>query len=317
MLSDMPAMRDVFWNHLYEKAKEDRDIVVLSTDFSAPSLDRFRLELPAQYIRLGIAEQIMILMAAGMALEGKRPFCYAIAPFLTMRCFEQIRLYVSGMNLPITLIGVGAGFAYADSGYTHHALEDVALMRTLPHMKIYQPCDTVSVKAMADQVLSENKPAYFRLDRYEEEKVSDDFHGIAQGIRIVNPVQKVTLIASGYMIKTAQSVARLLEIEGMSVGILDICTLPFDEDIFAALIKQSKTIITLEEHILSGGMGCYILETVYDLKIPVQIHRVGLDLSGGYINEYSGREVIHRICRIDTESIVNLIKELENKNEKM
>ena len=100
----MPTMRDVFWDALFEKAKKDRNIVVLSADFAAPSLDKFRLELPAQFINLGIAEQNMMLLAAGLAIEGKKPFCYAISTFLTMRCFEQTRLYAAGMNLPIVMV---------------------------------------------------------------------------------------------------------------------------------------------------------------------------------------------------------------------
>lgn len=307
----MPAMRDAFWNRIYERAKEDRDIVVLSADFSAPSLDRFRLELPAQYIRLGIAEQNMILMAAGLALEGKRPFCYAIAPFLTMRCFEQIRLYAAGMNLPITLVGVGAGFSYADSGYTHHALEDVSLMRALPHMRIFQPCDNASVREMADMLTQSEGPAYLRLDRYGEETLAFQKETIEKGYHIVRPVQPVTLVASGCMVKTALDAAEQLQNAGISVGVVDICRIPADEALYGVL-SRAEEVVVLEEHTLPGGLGSYILEQFCEKNFPIKVHRIGLDLSGGCPEEYSGRQALHKLCRIDTERVVQLVRGLEH-----
>ncbi|MCI8856684.1 MAG: hypothetical protein HFH26_09110 [Clostridiaceae bacterium] len=306
----MPAMRDVFWDRLYDHAKQDRDIVILSADFSAPSLDRFRLELPAQYIRLGIAEQNMILMAAGLALEGKRPFCYAISPFLTMRCFEQIRLYAAGMNLPITLVGVGAGFSYADSGYTHHALEDVSLLRTLPHMRIFQPCDNASVREMTELILQSDGPAYLRLDRYGVETAAFDPETIGKGFQVSRPVQKVTLAASGYMVKTALTAAEQLAAAGIPVGVVDICTLPCDAAL-CGILSEVQTLVTLEEHTLPGGLGSYLMELASEKGLSAQIHRLGLDLSDGYPEEYSGRETLHRMYGIDAESIVQLIKRLE------
>lgn len=307
----MPAMRDVFWNRIYERAREDRDVVVLSADFSAPSLDRFRLELPSQYIRLGIAEQNMILMAAGLALEGKRPFCYAIAPFLTMRCFEQIRLYAAGMNLPITLVGVGAGFSYADSGYTHHALEDVALMRALPHIRVFQPCDNASVRKMADMLVQSEGPAYLRLDRYGEEAIAFQEKTIEKGFHIVRPVQRVTLAASGYMVKTALEAAEQLQTAGISVGVVDVCRIPADKALYSALARAKKLIV-LEEHVLSGGLGSYILEQISEEGLPVDVHRMGVDLSEGYPEEYSGRQALHKMYQIDSEHIVQFVKRMEH-----
>lgn len=306
----MPAMRDIFWNRIYERARDDRNIVVLSADFSAPSLDRFRLELPAQYIRLGIAEQNMILMAAGLALEGKHPFCYAIAPFLTMRCLEQIRLFVAGMDLPITLVSVGAGFSYADSGYTHHALEDIAQMRTLPHMQVFQPCDNASVRKMADMLIQLNGPAYLRLDRYGEETVAFREETSKKGFHIVRPVQKITLVASGYMVKTALSAADQLQEAGISVGVVDFCRIPVDDALYDTLAQVEKLVI-LEEHTLPGGLGSYMLEQLCDRRLLIEVYRAGLDLSGGYPEEYSGRQALHELYQIDSEHVIQLVKRLE------
>ncbi len=307
----MPAMRDVFWNRIYEHAKNDRNIVILSADFSAPSLDRFRLELPAQYIRLGISEQNMILTAAGLALEGKRPFCYAIAPFLTMRCLEQIRLYAAGMNLPVVLVGVGAGFSYADSGYTHHALEDISLMRTLPHMQIFQPCDNASVSKMADMLLQLEGPAYLRLDRYGEESLAFQEETIGKGFQIVRPAQRITLAASGYMVKIATEVAERLQNDGISTGVVDICRIPVNEALYKNL-ENTQELVVLEEHTLPGGLGSYLLEQTCDKGLPIAVHRVGLELSDGYPEEYSGRPALHKLYGIDAENIIQLVKRMEH-----
>lgn len=304
-------MRDVFWNRIYERAKEDRNIVILSADFSAPSLDRFRLDLPSQYIRLGISEQNMILMAAGMALEGKRPFCFAISPFLTMRCLEQIRLYAAGMKLPIILVGVGAGFSYSDSGYTHHALEDITLMRALPNMRVLQPCDNASVQKMADMLLQSDGPAYLRLDRYGEETIAFQEATTEKGFHIVRPIQRVTLAASGYMVKTALNAAERLQRAGISVGVVDICCIPVDDAIYG-LLSQAEKLVVLEEHTLPGGLGSYMLEQVCAKKLPIDVYRVGLDLAEGYPEEYSGRQALHEMYQIDSEHIVQLVQRLEH-----
>ena len=127
-------MRDALFNRLYEIAKNDKDVVIVSADMGAPALDRFRRDLSNQFINTGIAEQNTILVSAGLTLGNKKVFAYAIAPFITLRCYEQIKIELAAMNIPVTLIGVGAGFSYDDSGPTHHTLEDLSIMRVLPNI---------------------------------------------------------------------------------------------------------------------------------------------------------------------------------------
>lgn len=305
----MPAMRDVFWNKIYEHAKQDRNIVVLAADFAAPSLDKFRLEMPAQFINLGISEQNMMLVAAGMALEGKKPFCYAIAPFLTLRCFEQTKLYASGMNLPITLVGVGAGFAYSDSGYTHHTVEDVAIMRTLPHMRVFQPCDNATLEVMTDLALESRSPIYLRLDRYGKDNLIGDAGHVKTGLSVLRPVQKATILASGNMVMTALEAADRLAEKNISVGVVDACMFPLDKLRFREVFGGAETVYTLEEHTLPGGIGSHVLETASDLDMPIRVKRLGLDLSEGYPVEYGGRELLQKQYGIDADSVVERILE--------
>ena len=143
----MISQRDAFFNRLFEYAKEDKDIILVSADMGAPSLDQWRLTLPSQYVNVGIAEANAIGIATGLAKLGKRVYVYAIAPFVSLRCYEQLKLGPCMHNLPITIVGVGAGFSYEESGPTHHTLEDVSIMSTLPHMEVVTITDSVMAEA--------------------------------------------------------------------------------------------------------------------------------------------------------------------------
>lgn len=304
----MTSMRDEFFNLIYEHAKNDRDIMILSADFSAPSLDRFRLELPSQYIFMGISEQSMMLTAAGLALEGKRPICYAIAPFATLRCLEQIKLYASGMKLPIIIVGVGAGVAYNDSGYTHHALEDIAVMRALPNLRVFQPCDNEDIRKMVDLVRCSDVPVYLRLDRYGEDKLFDAEHTVTETFSVVRKPCRVTLLASGSMMKTAITVAAGLSQCGIEIGLLNVNILPLEVNRLKEMLDKTELLVTLEEHALSGGLGSYVLEVVSDNEIDVRVKRFGFDLKNGYINEFGSREEIYELYGIDSSSVKEYIK---------
>lgn len=305
----MTAMRDTFFNYLYEKAQADRNIVILSADFSAPSLDQFRLNIPQQYQFMGISEQNMMLVAAGLALEGKKVFCYAIAPFLTLRCLEQTKLYASGMDLPITLVGVGAGISYEDSGYTHHALEDISVLRSLPHMKVFQPCDNEDTEKVVAYALEYRHPMYVRLDRYGIDRLYDGEHDIQKGLSIVSGGHTVLLLASGSMMKVALEAVKELSADGIQVSLLNAETIPFDQEKFIQALYGVHDIITMEEHSLSGGLGSYVAELVVDLGLKVNVKRVGFDLSEGYIDEFGGREVIYNQYGMDKDTVIKLVKE--------
>lgn len=307
----MPAMRDAFFNEIYSYARENRDIVILSADFSAPSLDQFRLNLPSQYIFTGISEQNMMLLAAGMALEGKRPICYAIAPFITMRCFEQTRLYASGMDLPITLVGVGAGTAYDDSGYTHHALEDIALMRTLPHMRIVQPCDNRDAVQAAEYAASARHPLYIRMDRYGVDALYTGERNLETGLSVVSAPRPVTLLASGSMVRVALEARDRLRAQGRDAGVLNANAIPLEPEAFRRAMEPVRVLVTLEEHVLPGGLGSHVLELAGDLGLTVQIKRLGFDLSKGYIEEFGGRDYFYRKYHMDAAAVLKAVEGME------
>ena len=161
-------MRDSFANTLLEEAKKNSSIVLVTGDLGFGVLDKFQQELPKQFINAGVAEQTMMGMAAGIASTGKRVFVYSIGNFPTLRCLEQIRNDVCSMNNSVVVVSVGAGYAYGSQGYTHHALEDIAIMRALPNMDILVPADPQEASLLTTHLANTQKPSYLRLGKSKE-----------------------------------------------------------------------------------------------------------------------------------------------------
>ncbi|MCI8490139.1 MAG: 1-deoxy-D-xylulose-5-phosphate synthase [Lachnospiraceae bacterium] len=297
------TMRDTFWNRIYELAKVDKDIIVIAADMGAPALDKFRIDLPGQFVNAGIAEQNAMLVATGLALKGKKVYVYAIAPFITMRCYEQIRIYPAGMNLPITIVGVGAGVCYEESGPTHHAVEDISILRILPNMKIYSACDNNMTKMFADLTYSEKSPNYVRLDRIILPNIYPEGSDFSEGIGVLRPVSGITVMATGCMIKTALEVSDILKKKGVNIGVLDAYNIPVDAEKFINMTKHVKILYTLEEHTLPGGFGSQICEIVVDHDLDMKVRRLGFDFSRNYCYTYGGRQYIHPEYGLDAANI--------------
>jgi len=298
------AMRDVFWNRIYELAKNDRDVIVISADMGAPALDKFRVDLPAQFINAGIAEQNAMLIAAGLALKGKKVYTYAIAPFITMRCYEQIRLYPAGMNLPITIVGVGAGVCYEESGPTHHSVEDISILRILPNMTIYSASDNSMTKSFADITYQQKSPGYVRLDRIALPNIYPDGADFQEGIGVLRPIAEKNILATGNMVSRALEVSDALKEKGISVGVIDAYNIPVQVEKFAQLTKGTSMLYTLEEHTLPGGLGSQICELIMDYELPLKVKRFGFDFSRSYCYTYGGRGPIHKQYGLDAQSLI-------------
>jgi len=307
------TMRDAFLSRVYELAKENPDIIVLSADMGAPALDKFRKHLASQFFSTGIAEQNTILIGAGLALEGKKVFALAIAPFITLRCYEQIRIELAAMNLPVTIVGVGAGFGYDDSGPTHHAVEDLSVLRILPNFTIHNATDNVMARAFVDLSCKMPGPNYVRLDRkilpiiYQEET---DF---SQGLSVLKESQDIYLIATGNMVHRALEVAEVLKNHSLKVGVIDIYTFPINEKLLLEKIDGVKKVITIEEHTLPGGLGSAVAEILMDNNKFIPLKRIGLNLSKGYCYKYGGRENIQSLYGLDKKSLAKTILEFAKK----
>ena len=301
------GMRDAFFDALYDIFREDKNAVFVTADNGAPSLDKFAETLPGQFYTVGIAEQELIGMAAGMALEGKKVYTYAIAPFVTLRCYEQIKLDACGMNLPITSIGVGAGYAYDIMGPTHHTVEDISIMRALPNLVIHSPADATAAAALA-RISHENpSPQYIRFDRAG---VPDLYRGrdpgFLDGIVKLRRGTDICLIATGIMVHQAVQIAERLGEKGLSVGVVDLCRLkPINTGLLFKYIGGAERVVTMEEHLLAGGMGSAIAEIFVDNGITKPMLRIGQD--DRFVFDLGGREVIWERYGLDVDGMTKRI----------
>jgi len=296
----MISMRDSFFDELYSIAKKDPNVILVVADMSAPSLDKFREELPNQFINVGIAEQNMILISVGLALEGKIVYCFAIEPFSSLRPFEIIKVDVSCMNIPINIIGVGAGFSYFESGPTHHTTEDISIMRSLPNMRILNPSDSVMAGEFAHLTYKDRKPTYIRLDRQTNKSgVYNEGDKFDKGYEVLRDYVNICIISTGNLVSDS------LRTEG--IGVIDLYRLkPINKELIDVL-RNYKLIITWEEHLLNGGLGSIISELITDNNIKTKLIRVGIN--DEYTYQYGERRDIQKSLCMDVGVIKKIIED--------
>jgi transketolase len=285
------SQRDAFFGRLYEIARQDNNVVIVSADMGAPALDRIRRDLPGQFVNVGIAEQNATTLAAGLALTGKKVFTYAIAPFITLRCLEQIRVSNAIMDIPINVVGVGSGFSYEDSGPTHHLIEDLAIMRSMPNITVHNITDGVMAAALADVCVASTSTNYIRLDREALPDLYPQGTTFADGYAVLRPAPHYYILTTGNLCHNALQIAAALADRGVQVGVIDVYRLPLNPALLAAL-AGAKKIVSLEEHFLPGGLGGALCELICDSGSALPIRRFGLEHSKGYCYQYGGREVI-------------------------
>jgi len=246
----MKVLRDVLLEEIFIQMDKNKKIFFLSADFGSPVLDKIRDKFPNRFINVGIAEQNLINIATGLALEGFDVYVYAIAPFLTMRAYEQIRVNLAIMSefrdLNVNLIGVGAGISYSMSGPTHHCLEDLSIMNTLPNIEIFSPSDENIVKDYISYSLEKKSPKYIRLDAKPLDIIDVKFN-INDGFRILNKGQKIAIIATGYMVH------KLLNFIDKDIMIIDIFSLNnFNKQKLKKELNYIDIILTFEEGFVGG-----------------------------------------------------------------
>ncbi len=296
------SMRDAFFDALYDIALEDRNIIVISADMGAPSLDKYRENLKEQFVNVGIAEQNMVNVATGLALEGKKVFVYAIMPFATLRCYEIIKVDLSLMNIPVTVIGVGAGFSYDDSGPTHHSTEDITIMRALPNMAVFSPSDSIMAAWFAKVSCRMTTPNYVRLDREVLPPLYPPDADFTDGLAVLKSGKDVCIIATGNMVHRALEVSDRLKKRSVNAGVIDLYRIkPINQKLLLSSIGQSKRVLTLEEHLLAGGLGSAVLEVLADTGETLPVKRIGIQ--DKYYYAYGGRHNIQSLCGLDVASI--------------
>jgi len=272
-------VRTAFLDTLYELAKADRRIVFVTGDLGFSVVERFQAELPDQFVNAGVAEQNMTSLAAGMALMGKVVFTYSIANFPTLRCLEQVRNDVCYHEANVKVVAVGGGFTYGAMGASHHATEELGVMRMMPGMVVVAPADPVEARAATRAVVAYDGPCYLRLGKAGEPNVHEgpiDFQ-LGRAIRLRDG-KDLTLISTGGMLGTALAVAERLAERGVGARVLSMHTLkPLDEEAVRAAARETGAIATLEQHSVIGGLGSAVAEVLAELPgARVRFRRIGV-----------------------------------------
>ena len=251
---------------LLEQAKDDRDIVVLCSDSrGSASMAPFFDTYPAQSIEVGIAEQNLVSISAGLAKCGKKPFCFSPACFLSTRSYEQAKVDVAYSNTNVKLIGISGGVSYGALGMSHHSAQDIAAMSAIPNMRVYLTSDRFQTAALVEALLKDEKPAYVRVGRNPVEDVyTEDYSGFElDKASVLTEGTDVTLIACGEMGRPALDAAELLKQYGISATVLDMyCVKPLDKDAVLKAAQNTKLVVTVEEHAPFGGLGSMVSQVV-------------------------------------------------------
>lgn len=297
-----PDIRDAFFDEIYASAAADENLVFITGDMDAFSLRKFKEDFPTRFLNAGVAEQNMISVASGLASCGKRVFVYGINTFVSMRCFEQIKINICSMKLPVVIIGAGAGFSFGHDGPTHHGTQDMAVMRALPEMEIWNPSDATSAAACAKIAARTKMPMYIRLDKGKFSAFYEAHENFSNGFKILKPLQKLNLVSTGFMTQQAMSAAEELEKQSLSVGVVDILRIkPLNMEFIKLLAAAGGKIVTLEEHCLTGGLGSAVSEALSDRGISLPVKR--LAVPDRQFLAYGSREWFHKTNALDVPGI--------------
>ena len=302
-------MRRAFGDTLLRLAEEDERAIFLTGDLGFGVFDKFIETFPNRYINVGVAEAQMVACAAGLAMEGWRPFVYSIASFMTGRAFEQIRIAIGYHNLPVVVVGAGGGYTYASSGVTHHAKEDIALMSLIPGMSLLVPGDPEEVTKLMPQLIASDRPSYIRIGRFGEPTfTSDSPIELGRG-RLVRKGQAIALLTTGGIVINALEAADKLQSDGIFPTVCHFHTVrPFDDATFREALNDVDTVIVIEDHGIQGGLG-----------MAVQLRLAGMDRRIEYLRLGPGdemalgnpsQELLMQKYRYNAESIEQVCRDL-------
>jgi transketolase len=305
-------MRTAFVEELTRQARENPAVILLTGDLGYTVFEAFQAEFPERFINCGVAEANMIGTAAGLAREGMRPFVYSFIPFVIFRALEQIRIDVCYHDLPVTIVGLGAGYSYGDMGATHHALEDIAVSRSLPGMCVICPGDPWEVRGAVNALSAHNGPAYMRLAKRGEPAVHEAEAGgefqIGRAI-VIQEGGAIALVATSNMLSTAVEAARVLEsAHGIRPTVVSMHTVkPLDEFCVRRLSETCRAIFTIEEHSVLGGLGGAVSEVVASIPTRCAVHRIGVPDRFAHV---SGSQAFYRKqCGLTPDGVVRRVLE--------
>lgn len=274
--------RQAICDMLLAAAKEDRDILVSCSDSrGSGSMTAFAEQFPEQFVEIGIAEQNLVSVSAGLATCGKKVFAVSPACFLSTRSYEQAKVDVAYANTNVTLVGISGGISYGALGMTHHSLQDIAAMAALPGMRVYLPSDRFQTKAVIGELLKDKQPAYIRVSRGASEDIYDEKTEFSDGAVQLKEGNDILLVACGEMVVRALHAAEILAKEGISTGVIDAYRVkPLNETMIMQAAKNVKAVLTVEEHSPYGGLGSMVAQIV-SANCPKKV--INLSLPDGHI----------------------------------
>lgn len=271
-------MRTETINALTDYARTHQDVMLVTADLGYSVLERFAEALPDQYANVGVCEQAMAGIAAGLALSGRRVVLYSIANFPTLRCLEQIRNDICYHNLPVTIVAVGGGLAYGTQGYTHHGVEDLGIMAMLPNMAVACPADPHEAMALLPQLLERRGPGYLRLGRSGEPMLHAPYAEILLNrIAWLRRGTDIALLATGPILRRALLAADALTARGLSVSVASVPGFhPLDENAVREAGAGHRAVLTIEEHSVSGGLGSRVADVLMTARLSPAFGKFGV-----------------------------------------
>ena len=302
-------MRKTALDCVYKLSQIDERVVFVGSDLGPGVLDKMKTEFPDRFFMEGVSEQYIIGMAAGLAMEGFIPYVNTIATFLTRRCYEQVAVDLCMHDLPVRLIANGGGGVYAPLGPTHLAIEDIAIMRALPNMTVVVPCDADEMNRLMMSTLEWPHPIYIRLAKGGDKVVSEEQNGFELGklIKMRNGADGL-FVTTGVMTQLALETADILKADGVDVGVLHVHTIkPFDSDGVVSAIDSVKAVVTVEEHIVNGGLGSAVLESCSELcpELLSKISRIGIP--DRFATEYGSQNSLLKHWGITSNTLVAIM----------
>tara|TARA_Y100000590_G_scaffold35278_1_gene38341 strand:+ start:4717 stop:5652 length:936 start_codon:yes stop_codon:yes gene_type:complete len=305
--------RNAFFDELVKIGIKDRNVIFLSADTDADSLQIFKKKFPERFINTGVAEQETINLAAGLALSGKKVFIYSLLPFITMRCFEQIKINICGLKLPITIIGLGTGLSFSYYGPSGHGVIDIGLMRMLPELKILNPADPISASKFAKISYESKDPVYIRLHKGQDYSLYNKKSSFKFGFNEIKKGKNVCIISTGNIIKNIISIKNKISKKIANVGIVDLYQIhPLNKKKLINLLSQYSKIITVEENILNGGIGSLLADLIIDNDLKLNLKRIALKNEQCF--KYGSIDWLHKYYSIDQKNLIKQINDFCLKN---
>lgn len=305
-------MRATALQCVYELARRDPRVFFIGSDLGQGTLDQFKREMPERFLMEGISEANIIGMAAGLALEGKIPYVNTIATFLTRRCFEQIVVDLCLHNVNVRLIGNGGGLVYAPLGPTHLAIEDLAILRTIPNMTIVAPADADEIRRLMPLTPDYPGPIYIRLGKGNDPIVTDAHRPFAIGKAMpMREGSDALIVTTGITLKPALDAAAALNKAGIDAAVLHVHTIkPLDSETILEYVARVPAVVTIEEHTLSGGLGSAVAEIIAEANFIPGKRFKRLGIPDVFPDEYGSQASLMKKYALTNEHLASIVVEL-------